>query len=214
MEQNAKVISRQEAAKLALYAAIDEDLQRNPPGGIWETGHCAFSLIQKLKDKDLNHWEEIQAHMVMDVVTSMYERRLQTRLRKQVKAEARADARQGLLALPGFNLVSPWVKLDSGIAPLNKVTTKQHRESVEERAARIKASSYPRWSEDRMKREKAALAQERKLDRKIAPLTAGAPDMEMGRAMELFQAKLETPKVKRWSKGGKAKNRRYVKSTT
>lgn len=182
MENDEKKISRQEAAEIAVDAVMDEELQQNPPGGIWELDSTAYNVIQRLKQKDQEQFEAAQAFSFLGDVRAKIQRRLQQR----VKAEARADARQGVLALPGFNLVSPWVKLEDRIVPLNKVTVKQHRDSVKDRETRIKRMEYPRWSEDRMKNEKAALVQERKLDRKVAPLTAGDPEMEMGRAMQLF----------------------------
>ena len=200
-ERGERKLSRQEVAKVALFAAIDKALLEHPPGGIWDTGNCAYTVIQVLKQEDPKHWVSIQAHLALEAITSLVQRRLT----REIKSEAKTDARQGVLALPGFELVKPWVKIEGGVAPISTVTPKQHKESVKDRAKHIKNMAYPRWSEERMKREKASIAQERKLDRQVLPMTAGAPEMDMGTAMELYLQKLESPVVVKAKKAIKAR---------
>ena len=180
-------MGRQEAAKEALVAAIDEELQQNPPGEAYDPAYSTFGIMQRLAQVD--RWPAIREQLVFEAINGMVQRRLD----RNIKAEAKVDARQGLLALPGFERVSPWVKIEGIVVPLKKVTLEQHRGAVKDRAKLIKRQAYPRWSDDRMKREKEILAQERKLDRKVAPLTAGDKQMELGPVMELYQASLETP---------------------
>ena len=196
-------LGRQEAAELALFEAIDQELEKNPPEGTYDASACAYNVMDTLAREDAKRWPSLEWHAAFRHIIAMVQRRLL----REIKQEARADARQGLLALPGFELVSPWVRIEDRVVPLKKATVEQHRESVKERARRIRKMEYPRWSEERMAREKAALAQERKLDRGVMPLTGGNLEMGMESAMELFQAKLESPSMQAKIKGGKTGGR-------
>jgi hypothetical protein len=206
-ESGKRAMGRQEIAKAALLAAIDKTLLQNLKAGACDVANCAYNVMATLASEDAHQWTAIREHIALEAITAIVHRRLV----REIKAEARADARQGVLALPGFELVSPWVKVEKGIAPLNKVTLEQHRDSVKDRAARIKQNEYPRWSEERTKREKAALAQERKLDRKVTPLTAGDKEMEMGLAMAMYEAGMETRGTEQRRKANKSRwNRKKV----
>jgi hypothetical protein len=212
-ERSTGPLGRQEALQAALDSAIAEELARNPPAGTYDPALCASSVIKDLTEKDPKQWASIQALINLQFITD----RAQRQLRRNIKAEAKSDARQGILALPEFHLVSPWVKVEGVVTPLKQVTVEQHRESVKERASRIKTMAYPRWSKERTAQEKAALKQERSLDRKVAPLTAGDGEMAMGQGMELLQEQRDKPATKQRAKaakqGGKTGGRGRKRST-
>jgi len=179
-----------------LSDAIDETIERlRAKGGIITADGCASSLIDTLQP---GQWREMALHSIASTVHRRFQRLVD-----------KTDERQGWL--PG---VPQFIKVTDGVLANDDATLEQYRESEAELAARIKSYDYPRRSPEKLKRDKRTLAAMRKQDRRFAPFMAGEPEMRMGRARELYQASLETPRALRDRKGGKAKNRRNAKSTT
>jgi hypothetical protein len=193
-----------------LADALDEARMRLAAKGPVSPADVACSVMQGLALEDPDRWASIRDALILEFLTSAAHRRMT----HEIKVEARADARQGVLALPEFNLVSPWVKVEDGsIVPLPKASIEQHQHSVKDKARKIKEMAYPRWSEGRMKAEKTALAQERNLDRKVIVATAGDKKAGMGPAMELFQSTIEKPARKQRRKAAKvATERRWPRT--
>lgn len=183
-----RAMGREEAALAAIDAVIANELQKNPPRGVYDPANCTFNVVQEFALEDPLH---CQAFGFFQFIKGRVTRQLE----QNIKASAKSDARDGVLARKEYALVKPWMKVEGVTTPIRKITLEQGRESVADHAARIKRAGYSRWSEEHVKREKAALAQERKLIRKVAPFMAGDEQMEFGFGLDQLEAKLESPVV-------------------
>jgi hypothetical protein len=105
------------------------------------------------------------------------------------------DARQ--LSFAGFQHV--WI--------VEGETLDRYRARITALERRIRSYNYERRSPERLKEDKRELREMKRLEPKLAPYFAGAPDMTVDRATELYAASLETPTARRNRKGGKTGGR-------
>jgi hypothetical protein len=187
-----------------LQTAIDETLQRKRSSGVFDAAGCACTVAEVLALEDPEQWALIRDQLAVESIAATISRRLQRMVDK-------TDSRQGVLALPEFQRVPQLIKVEGGVADIREVTLEQYRESEAELRARIKSYAYPRRSPLKLKRDKEQLSSMTKLDRRVAPLMAGALDSKMGVGMEAYERlggrTVESRKA-RASKGGTAKSQR------
>lgn len=205
-EENGKrAMSREEIALAFLNAAIKNDLEEHPPDALSDASASFYVLAQELAMAE-PEWPSHQAHLIFQLGTGLYQQQADQIVKK--KAE---ENRPKLLARKGYERVNATVKVEGRPVEIGKATAEQKRKSTKDLEALVKTYGRPRVSPEKLKEHKATLAQNRKFDRKVIPLTAGDKQMELGFAMEAFEATLETPRAKHYqaiaSKGGKAKNR-------
>jgi hypothetical protein len=117
--------------------------------------------------------------------------------RSMRRAISRTDPRQAWLALPEYEHIPQFIKLEDGLlVRVTDASLKQFRESETELRNRIKSYDYPRRSKEKLKRDKQVLREMRNADRNAAGYFVGDEAMKMGRAMELHKAHLSTEATK------------------
>jgi hypothetical protein len=208
-ETEPRPLTREEAALKHIKGLIKADLKKNPPDRDFDPAVRAYNLIDEARESD-PEWAGAQAQVFWGMLTRMYEQNGDRIVRKKFES----DPRQGWLALPEYAHVPQVLKVEDGFLPVNEAMPEQFDESLEGAEALLRGWLYVRIKPERLKLQRAKIREMRKARRNAARQYAGAEGMTMGDAMTLHLATLETPKVKRWSKGGKAKNRSNVKSTT
>jgi hypothetical protein len=199
-------LGRQEAVIVAVDAAIDEDIKQNPSAGS-DVG--TFNVVTALTEKDAQQWTTMLGLIGFLFINDRYRRKMN----RSIKSEAKSEAKQGILAFPEYKLAPAWIKVGDTVKPLPEATLQESRESEAEHKARIKKMLYPRYSEEFVKREKAAWRQHHNLNEKVAPLTAGDEEAKMGPAMERLKEQRESEARKARVKGGKTGGRGRKRST-
>lgn len=138
-------------------------------------------------------WPDIRDTLALERVANMLARR--------IRRAAMPDDGQLWLALPEYDHIPQIVTFGSRVLDLNEATLEQYREYRDALKASLKRAGT------KAKQHRETLAQVKRLERDVAQYFAGNDAMTIGLAIQLHHASLETPKVKRWSAGGKAKNR-------
>ena len=181
-----------------LTDAIAETLARKvAEGGPLVPLEIVRVAIQGVASAKPEQWAEFRDDYVLVGSAATLERQLQ----RQVE-QPDPDPRQGWLALPEYQHVPQLIEAEAGFVDVNEATLEQYRESETKLAARIHSYDYPRRAPKSLKRDKQALAQMRKVDKRVSPLMAGNPEMKMGRAIEIY---LESPSIRQRQKAGKAR---------
>lgn len=174
--------------------------------GAAKASDIACSVMVGLALEDPDGWAEIRDEIVLRHLSGMAQR--------LISHEARAtDTRQGWLAMPEYQRVPQWIEVAEGFLDVNEATLAEYREAEAQLRERIRSYTYPRRSEQKLKRDKETLAQMRKMDRNVAPLMAGAPEMKMGPAIQMHLASLETAATEQRRKAVKrAIQRRHART--
>jgi len=161
-----------------LSEAIEEAQLKLAAKGPFTAVDIARSVIDALEgDPD---WPTVRDELVLGIVTVAAQRRI-------TRTIASSDPRQGWLALPEYEHVPQLIEVGGGFMDVNEVTLEQYRESEAQLRLRIRSYGYPRRSEEKLKRDRQALAQMRRLERSVAPLMAGDPLMKMRDAIAAFE---------------------------
>src|ERR1039458_8530040 len=168
-----------ESAKI-LVQAIEQAWQRRPAAAVFNSMDMASSVMRGIALADAEQAATIRDQLALESIAGTIERRI-------VRALEKSDSRQGWLALPEFQHVPHFIKVEGGLLDINEATLEQYRETKEEIRARIKAYAYPRRSAENLKRDKQTLAEMSKRDRQVAPLMAGDPEMKMREGVHAFE---------------------------
>lgn len=181
--------------------AIADAAERLGARGTFSAPDVARAAIEALTRN--SNWTVIRDALILNCVTQAAQRHITRRIR-------RTDPRQGWLALPEYERIPQLLEIEGEFLDVNEATLEQYRESAEQLAARIRSYKFPRRAEKKLKRDKETLKQMRTLDRQVAPLMAGDPQMRLRDGIAAFERlggrTVESRKT-RASKGGKAKNR-------
>lgn len=149
----------------------------------------------KVASEDPEEWAVFRLATALEAYVGIAQRRL-------ARAVRLPDDRQGLLAFPEYSRIPQLIEVEGGVVDINESTLEQYRESTQALASRIKSYDYPRRSNEKLKRDKEELAQRRRLDKNVAPLMAGNPEMKVGAAIKML---LESPMVQKGRKAIKAR---------
>ena len=194
----------QEQNTTKLADAIAEAEKRLAAGGLFAASDVARSAIDALARENQREWAAMRDELVLALITATAQRRMTAR------AFRTGDPRQGWLELPEYARIPQLLEIGEGFLNVNEATLDQYRESEAELRDRIRSYNYPRRSQEKLKRDKETLAQMRKLDKRVSPLMAGAPEMKIRdgiAAFELLGGRTVASRKSRASKGGIAKSR-------